>query len=44
VGGLDGAVDGVHEVAADRVEVDRIAEPDGEGGEDRLGVVAIGGA
>ena len=35
-----GAVDGVEQVGADRVDLDRVAQPRGERGDGRLGVVA----
>jgi hypothetical protein len=40
VGRLHGAVDGVEEVIADRVQFDRVAQPGGEGRDGRVGVVA----
>jgi hypothetical protein len=40
VRGLDGGVDHGQQVGPDRVEVDGVAEPGGEGGDHLVGVVA----
>ena len=40
VGWLDGALDGVEQVGADRVDLDGVAQPGGERRDRRLGVVA----
>ena len=40
MGGLDGPVDGGQQFAAHRVEIDRVPQPQREGRDDRVGVVA----
>lgn len=40
MGGLEGTADGADQVALDGVQVDRLAQPGGEGGHDCFGVVA----